>query len=106
MRAIADIMSESCNLPGRRLSKRYGFAITRKALALEPDDRFASATAMADALDGAVSGAAVAAGAAGVAAAGAAGAGAGAAGAGAGGSSGMGLAGAAAVGAMAMSGTA
>ena len=47
-------------------------AITRKALALEPDDRFASATAMADALDGAVSGAAVAAGAAGVAAAGAA----------------------------------
>ena len=47
-------------------------AITRKALALDPDDRFASATAMADALDGAVSGAAVAAGAAGVAAAGAA----------------------------------
>ena len=74
-------------------------AITRKALALDPDERFASATAMADALDGAVSGAAVAAGAAGVAAAGAAGAG-------AGGSSGMGVAGAAAVGAMAMSGTA
>ena len=40
-------------------------AITRKALALDPDDRFASAAAMADALDGAVSGAAVAAGAAG-----------------------------------------
>ena len=33
-------------------------AITRKALALEPDDRFASAAAMADALDGTVSGAA------------------------------------------------